>query len=106
MAVAPPVVQPATLGHVHLDSIRFFLPTERSADTLTDLELLRDAIRLSGLSVSRFAREIMVRSPSCVYAWLAGGSIPRVARDKLQSYVATVTPGTPMEGLGTQRVPG
>lgn len=55
---------------------------------MTDLELLREALKHSGLPVGRFAREIMGRSPSCVYAWLSEKrKLSSVARQRLIAYL-------------------
>ena len=50
---------------------------------MTDGELLRTAIDASGLSVRRFAREVLVRDPRTVFRWLAGAPLPRAVRDML-----------------------
>lgn len=54
---------------------------------MTDRELVLAAIRASGLSTSRFAREVVCRNPGTVFRWLAGGTVPRVARDQMERYV-------------------
>ena len=52
---------------------------------MTDGELLRSAIDASGLSVRRFAREVLVRDPRTVFRWLAGAPLPRAVRELLMS---------------------
>jgi len=39
---------------------------------MTDAELLSTAIKQSGLSVRRFAVEVLVRDPRTVFRWLRG----------------------------------
>lgn len=51
---------------------------------VTDAELIRAAIEASGLSVRRFAREVLVRDPRTVFRWLAGAPLPRAVREKLE----------------------
>lgn len=57
------------------------------------VDLLRAAIQASGLSTSRFAREVVCRDPGTVFRWLAGGTVPRVAREQLERYVKEHGPG-------------
>lgn len=48
------------------------------------IQILRDAIKASGLSARRFAVEVMIRDERTVRRWLAGDSpIPRVVLDRL-----------------------
>jgi hypothetical protein len=71
------------------------------ADTLPDKELLSLAIKVSGLSVRRFARERLVREPRTVWRWLAGeNDLPRAVRETLVEYVAT-TPMPPGVDVST-----
>ena len=56
---------------------------------MTDRELLSAAIRASGLSVTRFAVEVMTREPRTIFRWLSGESpIPAIVRAKLERDVA------------------
>lgn len=55
---------------------------------LTPLELLARARAVSGLSLERFARELMVRDERTVQRWQAGGVIPDVCLEKLRAIVA------------------
>ncbi len=48
------------------------------------VELLRAAITASGLSVPRFAREVLGRHPRTVWRWLAGDTIPEVVVELLR----------------------
>lgn len=47
--------------------------------------LLRARIDASGLSVERFAKDVLVREPSTVRRWLRGGQLPRMVRDWLMA---------------------
>lgn len=66
---------------------------------MTDRELISAAIKTSGLSVRRFARDILTRDPRTVWRWLAGENpLPQAVRAKCESILASVptddTPGT------------
>lgn len=53
-----------------------------SIPDMTDAEILSAAIKKSGLSVRRFAREVLVRDPRTVWRWLAGDNpLPRTVRE-------------------------
>ncbi len=59
---------------------------------MTDPELIRAAIDHSKLSVSRFAREVMIREPRTVRRWLAGDSpLPAQVRRHLEHLLRFVT---------------
>ena len=45
--------------------------------------LLRAAIQHSGLSVNRYARDVLIRDPRTVRRWLAGGVMPQAVLNKL-----------------------
>lgn len=66
---------------------RTFSGQAAMTDNLSPLELLQRARAVSGLSLERFARELMVRDLRTVERWLAGGVIPEVCLEKLQSIV-------------------
>lgn len=52
---------------------------------MTDDELLRLRIAESGLTIERFAREVLLRPPRTVKRWLAGDSpISQVPREWLK----------------------
>jgi hypothetical protein len=53
---------------------------------VTDAELLRLAILKSGLTVNRFAAEIMSRDERTIRRWLAGQPIPQAAKQWLENY--------------------
>ena len=55
---------------------------------MTDAELIREAIRLSGLTVTAFAFQVMSREDRTVRRWLAGQAIPKAARAFLEADVA------------------
>lgn len=56
---------------------------------MTDPELVRQAVTLSGLSVTKFAEDVMLRESRTVRRWLTGKSpIPKLARQYLEQYVA------------------
>lgn len=60
-----------------------------AAEQLGDRELISRAIKASGKSVRRFAREDLVREPRTVWRWLAGENpIPRAVHEMLSAYVA------------------
>lgn len=57
------------------------------------IALLRSRIEASGLSIRRFAREVLLREPRTVQRWLAGDSpIPRMVLDWLESPEAAPWP--------------
>ena len=68
--------------------------------TLADSELLSRAIKASGKSVRRFAREELVREPRTVWRWLSGpqlnedgsvkstNALPLRVREFCQAYLA------------------
>ncbi len=46
---------------------------------------LRKAIKASGLTIDRFARDVVLREVRTVYRWLSGDSpVPRVVADYLE----------------------
>jgi DNA-binding transcriptional regulator YiaG len=52
---------------------------------MTDQELIREAIRASGLSSSAFARDVLGRDPRSVRRWKAGSSkLPAMVRALLE----------------------
>jgi hypothetical protein len=59
---------------------------------VTDLELLKLAIAKSGLTIRRFASQVVAREDRTVRRWLAGQPIPKVARAWLEAYVRDTTP--------------
>jgi predicted RNA-binding Zn-ribbon protein involved in translation (DUF1610 family) len=55
---------------------------------MNDRELISKAIEASGLSVRRFARDVLVREPRTVWRWLAGeNSLPLAVREKAEAIV-------------------
>ncbi len=49
----------------------------------TDKELISAAIDASGLSVRRFATEILTRDPRTIWRWLAGDNpMPQAVRER------------------------
>jgi hypothetical protein len=59
---------------------------------VTDLELLKLAIAKSGLTIRRFASQVVAREDRTVRRWLAGQPIPKAARAWLEAYVRDTTP--------------
>lgn len=56
---------------------------------MTDAELLSRAIEASGLSVRRFARDVLLRDPRTVWRWLAGEhALPPIVRTRLEQLLA------------------
>ena len=56
---------------------------------MDDKELISKAIEVSGLSVRRFAREILVREPRTVWRWLAGeNALPTAVREKAEEIIS------------------
>lgn len=52
---------------------------------MDDKELISAAIEATGLSVRRFAREVLVREPRTVWRWLAGeNALPTAVRERAQ----------------------
>lgn len=50
---------------------------------MTDKELISAAIEASGLSVRRFAKEVLTRDPRTVWRWLAGDNpMPQAVRKR------------------------
>lgn len=57
------------------------------------LSLLQRAIAASGLSASRYAREVLIRDERTIRRWLTGESpIPQAVLDYLRAPPATDTP--------------
>ena len=55
---------------------------------MTDADLLSAAIKASGLSVRRFAADVLTRDPRTVWRWLAGENpLPRAVREKCEAIV-------------------
>ncbi len=53
---------------------------------MTDAELISAAIKASGLSVRRFAAEILTRDARTVWRWLAGENpLPQAVRAKCEA---------------------
>jgi DNA-binding transcriptional regulator YiaG len=52
-----------------------------------DVALLREAIKMSKLSTSRFAETVLARESRTVRRWLAGQPIPRQAKAFLEAYL-------------------
>jgi len=48
------------------------------------VDLLRVAIKASGLSPARFAREVVVRDPRTIRRWLRGKPIPETVIHRLK----------------------
>ena len=61
---------------------------------MDDQELLRACITKSGLSVVRFARQIVGREDRTVRRWLAGQPIPVAAKQFLEAYLKKRTKKT------------
>lgn len=58
----------------------------------SDSDLLSEAIRVSGLSATRFAEDVMSRDQRTIRRWLKGDvAIPPAARRWLERYVAERT---------------
>jgi hypothetical protein len=56
---------------------------------VTDPELISAAIKASGLSVRRFAADVLTRDPRTVWRWLAGENpLPAAVRAKCEAIVA------------------
>ena len=67
MAGHAPLVLPQRAGRA--------TPLQRlSVPPVSEAALLRDAIKASGLSARRFAREVLLRDERTVRRWLAGDS--------------------------------
>jgi hypothetical protein len=61
---------------------------------VTDRELISAAIKASGLSVRRFARDVLTRDPRTVWRWLAGSNpLPQAVRAKCEAIVASAEVG-------------
>lgn len=59
-----------------------------SSDPVTDRELISAAIKASGLSVRRFAAEVLTRDPRTVWRWLAGeNALPQAVRERCEAIV-------------------
>jgi len=55
---------------------------------MTDAELVRAAITVSGLSARRFAVEVLIREERTIRRWLAGDSpIPKAVRTRCMAIV-------------------
>jgi hypothetical protein len=68
-------------------------------DQATALRLLREAIRQSGMSASRYARRVLIRNDRTVRRWLAGESpIPDAVR-------AFLVAGNTKQGDGNTNLP-
>jgi hypothetical protein len=64
------------------------MPDPNDPEVAARIKLLSHAIELSGLSVTRFAVEVLIRDDRTVRRWLAAETdIPPVVRDFLISYV-------------------
>lgn len=50
--------------------------------------LVHKALAASGMSRTRFAREVVVRDERTVRRWLDGGPVPDVVIDKLRTVLA------------------
>lgn len=62
---------------------------------MTDPELISAAIKASGLSVRRFAAEVLIRDPRTVWRWLAGENpLPLAVRTRCEAILAA-TPHSP-----------
>lgn len=62
---------------------------------MTDIELLRTAIDVSGMSARQFAVSVLLRDERTVRRWLAGDRpIPQVVLEHLQTLVAAPVPPT------------
>ena len=60
---------------------------------MDDKELISAAIEATGLSVRRFAREVLVREPRTVWRWLAGENpLPTAVREKAEQIIAAKPP--------------
>jgi len=71
------------------------MPDPNDPDVKAKIKLLSRAIELSGLSVTRFAVEILIREDRTVRRWLAAeADIPPVVRDFLISHVHDKTKPT------------
>jgi hypothetical protein len=56
---------------------------------VSDPDLISAAIRVSGLSLTRFAEDVMSRDARTLFRWREGNNpIPPVARRWLERYVA------------------
>lgn len=52
---------------------------------IAEIELLRDAIRQSGLSLNQYARQVLVRDERTIRRWLSGERhIPQAVLDLIQ----------------------
>jgi hypothetical protein len=54
---------------------------------MTDVELLKACVAHSGLSVRRFALEVVGREDRTVRRWMAGQPIPKAAKAFLVTYL-------------------
>lgn len=67
--------------------------TISGSSTVTDAELISATITASGLSVRRFAAEVLTRDPRTVWRWLSGENpLPRAVREKCEALLADVPP--------------
>lgn len=60
-----------------------------TAEPVTDVELLSAAIKASGLSVRRFAHDVLTRDPRTVWRWLAGENpLPHAVRERCEAIIS------------------
>ena len=56
--------------------------------TMTDRELVEQAIKRSGLSARAFARDVLWRDERTVRRWISGESpVPKVVADRLREQI-------------------
>lgn len=70
------------------------------------VDLLRAAIDASGLSVSAFAREVLVVDPSTVFRWLAGKPMPHTVVARLERLVGKPQGENPTNPITPPLFPG
>lgn len=65
-----------------------------AARSMSDADLLRRAIAASGLSVRKFARDVLTRDPRTLFRWLSGESpLPRAVRERCERIIADAAAG-------------
>ena len=62
--------------------------SEPEKPSTNDKALLVAALAASGLSQTRFARELMGREPRTIRRWIKGQPIPKAAKQWLEQYIS------------------
>lgn len=71
---------------------------------MTDPDLIKAAIKASGLSVRGFARDVLTRDPRTVFRWMHGpdsqgmNELPRTVRERCEAIVKAAASAEPSGG--------